>query len=80
MNLVLVVGILFGLSRMWIGTFGHPDKFGQKAAFWLTIYKDFAHIYMGALLVVALYTPLMWWMFGILCVVETATAIISRKL
>jgi hypothetical protein len=75
MKITILIGILFILSRIYIGMNFEPDSFS-----WLAAYKDAAHIFMGSL-------GACWWiqrhkwqwnLFWLLNFVEVSVAIWSR--
>lgn len=80
MKTMIVVAIMLGITRIYIGLNVMPDAFQ-----WTQAYKDVAHLFMGGLFVAAWtskgsleHTLLLWSVFWGLCVLEVAVAVISR--
>lgn len=75
MWVTIIIGVLFGIARVWLGFNVEPESFE-----WAQAYKDAAHLFIGGL-AVAWWFQRKWWqwnMFWALNAVEVVVAVWSR--
>jgi hypothetical protein len=72
-NTCILIGVLFILSRIWLGWNPLPD-------FWMDVYKDAAHVFVGGIGGAWLASGKSWrWrLFWSLNITEVAVAVLSR--
>lgn len=75
MKTTIAIGILFIVTRIWIGMTVEPESFH-----WVQAYKDAAHLFIGGLAVAWWFNRHRWqWrLFWLLNAVEVAVAVLSR--